>query len=191
MSLLIEFQESGEGEGEATRGRAGQVYLVRRLRELGLQVLEGAGSCSHQVQVLVQENQVQAGGERALLEREADRQRLLLYNTKGLLQEFELALPRSTFRPCDETGALFTESQRNYLLLSVIERLTTDEEFVNEFQPPVEGEEAEAPGDELLETCCTLGIVKTYFPPQASDPNQHLQHFRRALYSWRCDRTGD
>lgn len=177
MSLLIEFEEESRSDGQA------QAYVMRRLRELGLDVVQGSPQ-AHHVQV--------SCSELPLLEREADRLRMLLYNKKGLLQEFELTLPRSHFQLCDTaTAGLFTPSQRNYLLLSTIEQLSTDEEFVRHFQPPQEGEEAEVPGEELLEACCSLGIVSSYFPPQNPDSTLHLQHFRRAIYAWRCDRKGE
>lgn len=181
MSLLIAFAEE-------KKNSAGQDYVIARLRDLGMEVLQDIAR-PHHVQVNC--------NDMTLLEREADRLHILKHNSKGFLQEFEIGLPRSDFKPCDaKTGALFTVSQCNFLLLSLIEQLTTDETFVRDIQSHETssggGEtETEAVGVELLETCCTLGLIESYFPPHTSDPARRQLLFRRVLCSWRCSREGE
>jgi hypothetical protein len=178
MSLLIAFAEEKEKP---------QAYVVARLRGLGLQVLQDATQ-PHHIQATCTNP--------SLLHREADRLNMLKYNTKGFLQEFEVGM-KSNFKPCDKkTGDLFTVSQRNFLLLSVIEQLTTDEEFISEVQAGAgAGEEETAAeveeGEELLETCLALGVVLACFPPQPADPSEHQQLFSRAVYSWPCNPEGE
>ena len=183
MSLLIEFAEENNARAQA--------YVLSRLSSLGLEIKQDS-THPHHVQVTCTDP--------SLLEREADRLNMLKYNSKGFLQEFEVGIPRESFKTCNEkTGALFTASQCNFLLLSIIEQLTTDKAFIEEVQGGAAGGRARAGGEaqaqvqegvELLEACCTLGVVQSFFPPQP-EPAEHKQLWRRALTSWPGNPQGE
>lgn len=178
MSLLIAFSE----EERHSRVRC---CVLSRLQALGLDVLQDPTSLHH-IQVTCTDS--------SLLDREADRLRLLKYNTKGLLQEFEVGISRDEFKCDEKTGDLFSVSQRNFLLLSVIEQLTVDKAFLadvhREVSPKAVEEEGVEEGAELLESCLSLGIVESFFPPQPL-ATQHQQLFTQAIRSWPSDTQGE
>ena len=177
MSLLISFHED--------KYQNARKYILSLFKQqLGLKTANDLERL-HNVQVTCTTPD--------LLEREADRLNILKYNTKGFLQEYEINIPKKNFI-VNEKDELFTVSQRNFLLLSVLEQLTTTKEFLSELKADgIDTKEISDihEGEELLDTCTQLGVIESIFPVHTDNPEEYNKLFKRIIYSLPCNSKGN
>lgn len=163
MSIAIVFEKENI---------IGKDYVSKRLEQDGFKV-DRNSAIPHMVLVSISQE---------ALEREGERVNLLIQNNKNLLQHFQIE-NKSDFMSSSRSNLnIFQPSERNLLLLSLMEQVTIDKQF-NE----IAKEHSCSEGAELIVAAKAAGIIECLFPPHDHELRDKL--FTKAMYALPCDKS--